>query len=91
MFVSPAIHGSYEFGRIAYHQYVNIYAVHQLYDSWTIVLRPVLVVQVVSSHSEVVSVWQYWTRMIFFVFFNIEKKKGAYLDSFGKDEKRYKD
>ena len=33
MFVSPAIHGSYEFGRIAYHQYVNIYAVHQLYDS----------------------------------------------------------
>ena len=24
MFVSPAIHGSYEFGRIAYHQYVNM-------------------------------------------------------------------
>ena len=24
MFVSPAIHGSYEFGRIAYHQYVNV-------------------------------------------------------------------
>ena len=34
MFVSPAIHGWYEFGRIAYHQYV-IYAVHQLDDSWT--------------------------------------------------------
>ena len=24
MFVSPAIHGSYEFGRIAYHQYVFV-------------------------------------------------------------------
>ena len=33
VFASPAIHGSYEFGRIAYHQCVNIYAVHQLYDS----------------------------------------------------------
>ena len=49
MFVSPAIHGSYEFGRIAYHQYVNIYAVHQLYDSWTIVSRPVRPVRVVLS------------------------------------------
>ena len=29
MFVSLAIHGSHEFGRIAYHQYVNIHAVHQ--------------------------------------------------------------
>ena len=28
-----AIHGSYEFGRIIYHLCVNIYAVHQLYDS----------------------------------------------------------
>ena len=32
MFVSPVIHGWYEFGRIAYHQYV-IYAVHQWCDS----------------------------------------------------------
>ena len=32
MFVSPVIHGWYEFGRIAYHQYV-IYAVHQCCDS----------------------------------------------------------
>ena len=47
MFVSPAIHGRYEFGRIAYHQYVNIYAVHQLYDSLTIVSRPVRVVRLV--------------------------------------------
>ena len=60
VFVSRAIHGSYEFDRIAYHQYVNIYAVHQLYDSWTIVSRPVWVV---SSHSRIVSVRQYWTRM----------------------------
>ena len=44
VFVSRAIHGSYEFDRIAYHQYVNIYAVHQLHDSWTIVSRPVRVV-----------------------------------------------
>ena len=52
VFVSPAIHWSYEFGRIAYHQYVNIYAVHQLYDSWYIVsrpIRPVRVVRVVPS------------------------------------------
>ena len=29
-----SIHGSYdEFGRIIYHLYVNIYPVHQLYDS----------------------------------------------------------
>ena len=47
MFVSPAIHGSYEFGRIAHHQYVNIYAVHQLYDSWIIVSRPGRTVRVV--------------------------------------------
>ena len=33
MFVSRAINGSYEFDRIVYHWYVNIYAVHQLYDS----------------------------------------------------------
>ena len=32
MFVSPVIHGWYEFGRIASHQYV-IYAVHQWCDS----------------------------------------------------------
>ena len=31
LFVSRAIHGSYKFDRI--HQYVNNYAVHQLYDS----------------------------------------------------------
>ena len=66
MFVSPAIHLSYEFGRIAYHQYVNIYAVQKLYDSWTIasrLVRVVRVVRVVSSHSRVVCVRQYWTRM----------------------------
>ena len=55
MFVSPAIHGSYEFGRIAYHQYVNIYAVHQLCVSSAIVSRSVRDVRVVSSHSRVVS------------------------------------
>ena len=66
MFVSPAIHGSYKLGKIAHHQYVNIYAVHQLYESWTIVSRPVQVIRVVqfvSSHSRVVSVRQYRTRM----------------------------
>jgi len=53
--------------RQASHQYVNIYAVHQLYNLWTIVSRPVRVVRVVrvvSSHSRVVSVRQYWTRML---------------------------
>ena len=36
---------------------------HDLYHPLTIVLRPVRVVRVVSSHSRVVSVRQYWTRM----------------------------
>ena len=52
--------------RRASHQYVNIYAVHQLYDSWTIVSRPVRVLRVVSSHSRVVSVRQYWTSMAWY-------------------------
>ena len=49
VFVSRAIHGPCKFDRIAYHQYVNIYAVHQLHDSWTIVSRPLRVVRVVLS------------------------------------------
>ena len=35
-----------------------------LYDSWTIVSRPARVERLVSSHSRVVSVRQYWTRML---------------------------
>jgi len=70
--------------RCASHQYVNIYAVHQLFDLWTNVSRPVLdirVVQVVLSHSRVVSVRQYWTRMLKLFQSAVQFKYMNFMDS----------